>query len=78
MDKVQSDFDKLRLALAEELGPDWYMAQASQQALVAYATAPAEHSLRERRNIETAAVNQAFRVIRAGLAAGLVLLPPEE
>lgn len=78
MDKVQSDFDKLRLALTDELGPDWYMAQASQQALVAYATAPVGHILRERRNIETAAVNQAFRMIRAGLAAGLVLLPPEE
>lgn len=48
MDKVQSDFDKLRLALASELGPDWYMAQASQQALIAYATAPVGQILKPR------------------------------
>lgn len=49
-------------------------------ALARYANPGAElgQILKERRNIETAAVNQAFRMIRAGLAAGLVLLPSEK
>lgn len=55
---------ELARALREEMGADWDIELASRLAI-----APT------RRNIESSGVRLAFRMIRAGLAAGLVVLP---
>lgn len=55
---------ELARALREEMGADWDIELASRLAI-----APTG------RNIESSGVQLAFRMIRAGLAAGLVVLP---
>lgn len=66
---------ELARALREEMGTDWDLELASQHALRNLAIAPTGRINQTRRNIESSGVQLAFRMIRAGLAAGLVVLP---